>query len=73
MALNYFKTENAIRIHDKIIQISGGKEGVKNFGNIDSPLTHIQNDDYYPTFEDKIVGSANFSDKSKIKPTAIKV
>jgi death-on-curing protein len=54
MALNYFKSENAIRIHDKIVQISGGKEGVKDFGNIESPLAHIQNDDYYPTFEEKI-------------------
>ncbi len=54
MALNYFKSENAIKIHDKIIQISGGKEGVKDFGNIESPLAHIQNDDYYPTFEEKI-------------------
>ncbi len=54
MVLNYFKSENAIRIHNKIIQISGGKEGIKDFGNIDSPLTHIQNDDYYSTFEDKI-------------------
>jgi death-on-curing protein len=54
MALNYFKSENAIRIHDKIVQISGGKEGVKDFGNIESPLAHIQNNDYYPTFEEKI-------------------
>jgi len=54
MAYNYFETDYAIRIHDKIIEISGGSPGIKDFGNIDSPLTHIQNDDYYPEFEDKI-------------------
>lgn len=47
-------TEYAIKIHDKIIDISGGQAGVKNFGNLDSPLNHIENDDYYPNFEDKL-------------------
>lgn len=47
-------TEYAIKIHDKIIEISGGQSGVKNFGNLDSPLSHLENNDYYPTFEDKL-------------------
>lgn len=47
-------TEYAIKIHDKIIEISGGQPGIKNFGNLDSPLNHLDNDDYYPTFEDKL-------------------
>ena len=51
MELIYFTAEYAIKIHDKIIEISGGREGVKDYGNIDSPLSHIQNDDYYPNFE----------------------
>lgn len=54
MKLIYFTSAYAIRIHDKIIAISGGLEGVKVYGNIDSPLTHIQNDDYYPTIEEKL-------------------
>ena len=54
MKYNYFKADYAIKIHDKIIEISGGIEGVKTYGNIDSPLTHIQNNDYYPTFEEKL-------------------
>lgn len=54
MACNYFTTAYAIKIHDKIIEISGGASGVKTYGNVDSPLEHIQNDDYYPTFEDKL-------------------
>jgi len=54
VAYNYFKADDAIRFHDKIIEISGGRAGIKDFGNIDSPLAHIQNNDYYPEFEDKI-------------------
>lgn len=47
-------TEYVIRIHNKIIEISGGQPGVKNFGQLDSPLNHVDNDDYYPTFEEKL-------------------
>jgi death-on-curing protein len=54
MELKYLTSENAIKTHDKIIEISGGNPGIKNFGNIDSPLYHIQNDDYYPSFEEKL-------------------
>jgi death-on-curing protein len=54
MKLNYFTSEYVIKIHDKIIELSGGKSGVKEFGNIDSPIHHIQNDDYYPSFEEKL-------------------
>lgn len=54
MKLNYFTSEYAIRLHDKIVEISGGKSGVKDHGNIESPLHHIQNDDYYPSFEEKL-------------------
>lgn len=54
MELIYFSATYAIRIHDKIIEISGGIPGVKVLGNIESPLQHIQNDDYYPELEDKL-------------------
>lgn len=54
MGCNYFTSAYAIKIHDKIIEISGGVMGIKDFGNIDSPINHIQNDDYYPEFEDKL-------------------
>lgn len=54
MNLNYFTSEFAIKIHDIIIEVSGGRAGIIDFGNIDSPLAHIQNDDYYPTFEEKL-------------------
>lgn len=47
-------SEYAIKIHDKIIDLSGGRAGIKDPGNVESPLQHVQNDDYYPTFEDKL-------------------
>ena len=50
----YFTTKYAIKTHDKIIVISGGINGIKDLGNLESPLEHIQNDDYYPDLEDKI-------------------
>jgi death-on-curing protein len=54
MELKYFTSEYAIKTHDKIIEISGGNPGIKNFGNIDSPLYHIQKDDYYQTYDEKL-------------------
>lgn len=54
MELIYLTPEDAIKTHQKIIQISGGINGVKTYDNIASPLHHIQNDDYYPTFEEKL-------------------
>lgn len=50
----YFNTKYAIKTHDKIIEISGGIYGIKDLGNLESPLEHIQNDTYYPYLEDKI-------------------
>lgn len=50
----YFTTEYAIAEHDWIIENSGGMPGTKDVGTIDSVLEHIQNDLYYPTFEEKL-------------------
>lgn len=54
MAFNYFTIEYAINIHDKILEKTGGNKGIKDFGSVDSLLTHIQNDEYYPCFEEKL-------------------
>ena len=54
MAFLYFTTEYAIKTHDKIIEISGGASGINDLGNLESPLQHIRNDDYYPELEDKV-------------------
>lgn len=53
--LIYISLEQAKAIHEKTIQYSGG--GMLehyDLGRLDSVLPNIQNDDYYPTFEEKL-------------------
>jgi death-on-curing protein len=50
----YFDVAHAISVHDWIIEHSGGLAGTKDFGQLASPLEHIQNDWYYPEMEDKL-------------------
>ncbi|KHG34596.1 type II toxin-antitoxin system death-on-curing family toxin [Sulfurospirillum sp. MES] len=50
----YFDTKHAISVHDWIIDNSGGLQGYREIGLLDSALEHIQNDVYYPTFQDKL-------------------
>ncbi|MCD4664423.1 MAG: type II toxin-antitoxin system death-on-curing family toxin [Bacteroidales bacterium] len=55
MKLFYIDIEQAVQIHEKTIEISGGgANGILNVDYLDAVLDHIQNDDYYPTFEDKL-------------------
>lgn len=52
---HYIDAEKAKSIHLLTIKHSGGGVGgILDFGKIESVLTHIQNDDYYPTFVDKL-------------------
>lgn len=50
----YFDPQHAISQHDWIIENSGGLSGIKDAGQISSVLEHIQNDLFYPTFEEKL-------------------
>lgn len=50
----YFDTKHAIAVHDWIIDNSGGLHGYREIGLLDSALEHIQNDLYYPNFEEKL-------------------
>lgn len=50
----YFDVVHAITVHDWIIEHSGGLVGTKDIGQLESPLEHIQNDDYYLEMEDKL-------------------
>lgn len=50
----YFDAAHAIEVHDWIIEQSGGASGILNVGNLESPLEHIQNDEYYPDFSSKL-------------------
>lgn len=55
MPVNYITIQQAIDTHLLTVQISGGGDtGIINSGQLESILNHIQNDDYYPTLEDKL-------------------
>lgn len=54
MNLNYFDTKYAILVHDKILEVSGGRSGMHDLGLLESIVSHVQNDTYYPTFCKKI-------------------
>ena len=55
MALIYLTLEQAIEVHEKTVEISGGGLlGVLDKGTLDSVLCHMQNDEYYPTLEGKL-------------------
>lgn len=54
MDFSYFDTDHAIEVHDGIVKQSGGVLGILNKGLLDSTLEHIQNDIYYPDFENKL-------------------
>jgi len=55
MAIIYITLGQALETHQKTVEVSGGGlTGKLEIGKLDSVLEHIQNDDYYPTFEDKL-------------------
>lgn len=55
MAIIYLTLKQAIDTHAKTVEVSGGGVlGVLDIQQLGSVLEHIQNDDYYPNFEDKL-------------------
>lgn len=51
----YLTLDQAIEIHRKTVAVSGGgSTGHLDTGKLESVLQHIQNDDYYPTFAEKL-------------------
>ena len=55
MKIIYPTLEQAIEIHKNTVKISGGGViGQLEMGKLAGVLGHIQNDDYYPTFEYKL-------------------
>ena len=55
MPIIYPTLEQVIDVHRKTVEVSGGGAlGHLDLGKLDSVLHHIQNDDYYPAFEDKL-------------------
>lgn len=56
MKIIYISKEQALETHRKTIELSGGGDtSLINIGYLESALEHIQNDDYYPEFCDKLV------------------
>ena len=55
MVYRYLTIKDAIETHALTVEKSGGGAlGVLNIKNLESVLEHIQNDDYYPTMEEKL-------------------
>lgn len=55
MSLVYLTLDQAIETHAKTVEVSGGGTlGHLDVERLGSCLEHIQNDDYYPTFEEKL-------------------
>ena len=52
--MNYLVLSDLIDLHDNVIATSGGLQGVRDVGGLESILVHIQNDDYYPDFVTKL-------------------
>jgi death-on-curing protein len=53
--LYYLTINEVIDIYKVTIQYSGGGAcGIRNLGQMESILAHIQNDEYYPTISEKI-------------------
>jgi len=54
-----------VSLHQKTIEVSGGGTlGILSLNSLCAALDHIQNDDYYPTFEDKITHLFYVANKS---------
>ena len=55
MATTYLTLDQAIDTHAKTVEVSGGGAlGHLDLGLLAGVLDHIQNEDYYPTFEEKL-------------------
>lgn len=57
--------EEVIDIHNKTVEISGGGTlGILNLNSLEACLEHIKNDDYYPSFVDKLTHLVFVANKS---------
>ncbi|EHE4680399.1 type II toxin-antitoxin system death-on-curing family toxin, partial [Campylobacter jejuni] len=54
--MNYISFDEILSLHDEIIENIGGLKGYndKQIGLLKSALEHMQNDDYYPSFYEKL-------------------
>ncbi|ASK27251.1 type II toxin-antitoxin system death-on-curing family toxin [Neisseria chenwenguii] len=52
--MNYLAVSDLVELHDHVITASGGLQGMRDTGVLESILAHIQNDEYYPDFAAKL-------------------
>ena len=53
--ITYIDIQEAVNIHKMTVEVSGGGDkGILNIGQLESVLENIKNDDWYPTFADKL-------------------
>jgi death-on-curing protein len=66
MNIKYIESiDDVIEIHRKTVQVSGGGTyGVLNTASLESALVFIRDDDYYPTFIDKLTHLVYEANKS---------
>ncbi|MCF8243129.1 MAG: Fic family protein [Melioribacteraceae bacterium] len=51
----YFGIKEVIETHKLTVKVSGGgSDGILDIGKLESVFQHIQNDNYYPAFEEKL-------------------
>ena len=53
--IKYISYEEVLTVYQKMIEQSGGGfSGIRDGGGIEMILDYVQNDDYYPTFAEKL-------------------
>ena len=52
--IKYFEVCDILKIHNKVLELSGGLEGYKDKSGIEKVCDFVQNDLYYPEFLDKL-------------------
>ena len=55
LRIHYMSYEEVLSVYQKMIEQSGGGfSGIRDEGGIKMILDHVQNDDYYPSFVEKL-------------------
>ena len=52
--IRYLTAESVIKLHEFVLNESGGRPGFKDKDSLDSTLFFVKDDNYYKTFIDKI-------------------
>lgn len=66
MTIKYIESiGDVIEVHRKTVEVSGGgADGILDTGSLEAAIEFIKNDDYYPTFIDKLTHLVYVANKS---------